>query len=113
MQPSVDFDNESIASNQTHNLDLKLSVGDSAKSTLGQLGRRVSSLVKSLFVAENGFKFKDFNPAAFDRLRAACGIEPEDYVRAFSSTKDEHFSEGRSGNEIGRKKDKENIENEE
>jgi 1-phosphatidylinositol-4-phosphate 5-kinase len=43
------------------------------------------------------FRFKDFSPGYFAKVREMCSITPEEYSRSFETTCKETFSEGRSG----------------
>lgn len=43
------------------------------------------------------FRFKDFSPGLFAKVRDMCNITPDDYARSFEATCKETFSEGRSG----------------
>lgn len=43
----------------------------------------------------DSFKFKDFNPLLFAKIRAMCGISSEEYASSFLQTTKESFSEGR------------------
>ena len=43
------------------------------------------------------FTFTDFSPRLFATVREFCKIDPEVYVRSFSNTANENFTEGRSG----------------
>ena len=43
------------------------------------------------------FRFKDFSPGYFAKVREMCNITPEEYSRSFEATCKETFSEGRSG----------------
>jgi 1-phosphatidylinositol-4-phosphate 5-kinase len=43
------------------------------------------------------FRFKDFSPYLFARVREMCNITPSAYAQSFEATCKETFSEGRSG----------------
>jgi hypothetical protein len=43
------------------------------------------------------FRFKDFCPKLFGKVRELCGIDHEQYAKSFEKTCKEKFSEGRSG----------------
>lgn len=73
----------------------------SSQSDSSRIGRALLSAVDraraALSPAYREFRFKDFLPRIFAKLRALKGISPDDYAAAFETTCRERFSEGRSG----------------
>eukprot|EP01038_Epipyxis_sp_PR26KG_P004541 gene4541-6411_t len=60
---------------------------------------RTFNTFKSILSAQvyQEFKFKDYLPRLFAKVRELCNVTPEDYTNAFKTTCKEKFSEGRSG----------------
>lgn len=69
-----------------------------SKVLLGALNT-ASDAAKSFFSSSQfkEFRFKDFCPKLFGKVRELSGIDNEEYAKSFEKTCKEKFSEGRSG----------------
>jgi hypothetical protein len=109
---SVNYGKHSNALNPNNNnnksvgkLDRHSEESDESMSSSSSLRRVLESAVssaslaaKSLFnPAYKEFRFKDFCPKLFARVRELHGIGAQEYAKAFEITCRERFSEGRSG----------------
>jgi hypothetical protein len=77
------------------------STNSSANSAVDIMKRTLQSTlenVQSLFnPAYKEFRFKDYSPGLFAKVRSMCNIGSEEYASSFETTCKETFSEGRSG----------------
>lgn len=92
---------QSITSKSSHHRSDSISSSQSA--TLAGAFRRTISHIRVnaekvfLNTDYDEFKFKDYNPVIFNKIRAMAGINHTEYASAFLTTTRESFSEGRSG----------------
>ncbi|KAJ1432976.1 hypothetical protein B484DRAFT_429674 [Ochromonadaceae sp. CCMP2298] len=98
------IDSPSNASSVRHTSSPGPGLGTSGHDTppKGRINRIMSESLESARSFFNprqykDFRFKDFRPKYFGKIRELCGIDDEEYAMSFQSTCKEKFSEGRSG----------------
>lgn len=95
--------NASERSVSTNSVDGHSSIDSLRSSQLSKVLRgalaTASDAAKSFFSSSQlkEFRFKDFCPKLFGRVRELSGIDNEEYAQSFEKTCKEKFSEGRSG----------------
>ncbi len=83
---------------RVHSSTSQNSAVDSFRKALNTAILNASSAAKTVFSpAYREFRFKDYCPKLFARVRAMVDIKVEDYAKSFETTCREKFSEGRSG----------------
>ena len=96
---SSDMDDDSHARSQSRSIMLSMTqpVGRLTRSLRSALTSAREAAFTAFAPYAQDFRFKDFKPKIFARIRDMCGIDPEEYANSFETTCKEKFSEGKSG----------------